>query len=116
MRNIFKNNCLRNAYVALLLLFLFGCARAGDYAGVNHGYMTVGIKQRFGEGADNRKYYVTKEGIELLPGAGKDTIRQHIGAPDKIQRNNEGYEVWTYNERKLKLYFDKERFREWANL
>lgn len=113
-KNILKRNCLNKTL--FILIFLLSCARAGEYAGVNHGYVTVGLKQRFGSGADKKKYHLTKEGAELIPGASKEIVRREIGAPDKIQSNNEGYEVWIYNERKLKLYFDKERLSEWNRI
>jgi len=101
---------------ALLFIFLCGCADAGDYVGVTHGYLTLGMNQKLGSGGEKKKFYALSETTVIAPGELKQTVRDKIGLPDKVQSNNEGYEIWIYEERNIKLFFEKEKFREWAYL
>lgn len=102
--------------IFLLLVFLCNCAGAGDYVGTTHGYLTLGMKQKFGEGGEKKKFYPFNDTNAIEPGEPKQAVKNKIGLPDKIETNNEGYEIWTYKERNVKLFFEKEKFREWAYL
>lgn len=100
--------------VFLLFIFFCGCARVGDYVGTTHGYLTLGMKQKFGGGGEKKNYYALDEMTIISPGALKPDVREKLGLPDKIESNIEGYEIWIYNNRKIKLFFENEKFREWA--
>ncbi|MFA5007690.1 MAG: hypothetical protein WC546_00500 [Candidatus Omnitrophota bacterium] len=101
----------------LMLIFCFcSCAGAGDYVGATHGYLTVGMKRKFGDGGEKKNFYALDNTTVIAPGELKQTVREKIGLPDKIQSNNEGYEVWIYDSRNIKLFFEEEKFREWAYL
>ncbi len=102
--------------VAFLFIFFCGCSDVGDYVGVTHGYLTLGMKQKFGDGGEKKKIYALDDTTVIAPGEFKQAIREKIGLPDKVQSNNEGYEIWIYEERNIKLFFEKEKFREWAYL
>lgn len=103
--------------IALLLLIHFsGCSSVDDYVGVTHGYLTVGMKQKFGDGGEKKNFYALDDMTIIAPGELKQTVWEKIGLPDKVESNNEGYEIWIYEERKIKLFFEKEKFREWAYL
>lgn len=102
--------------ILLFLLFFCGCAKADNYVGATHGYFTVGMKQGFGEGGEKKKFYALDDMDLIIPGALKQSVRNKIGLPDKIEMNNEGYEIWIYEERNIKLFFEGEKFKEWAYL
>jgi hypothetical protein len=102
--------------VFLLFFCLCGCNDAGDYVGVTHGYLTLGMKQKFGEGGEKKKFYALSDTTVIAPGELKQAVCDKIGLPDKVQSNNEGYEIWIYEKRNIKLFFEKEKFREWAYL
>ncbi|MDP2922318.1 MAG: hypothetical protein Q8O30_01160 [Candidatus Omnitrophota bacterium] len=93
-----------------------GCAQAKDYVGFHHGYLNVGMKQSFGQGGSKKNYYNVDKDTVITIGENKDDIIVDIGYPDKRERSLEGYEVWIYSEKKLKLFFDKKHLREWRNL
>lgn len=102
--------------VALLFIFFCGCNDVGDYVGATHGYLTLGMKQKFGEGGEKKRFYTLDNTTVIAPGELKQAVCEKIGLPDKVQSNNEGYEIWIYEERNIKLFFEKEKFREWAYL
>jgi len=96
------------------LIFLSGCAHVGDYVGTTHGYLTVGRKLKFGDGGEKKNYYILDDITVIAPGELKQAVREKIGLPDKVESNNEGYEIWVYEDRNIKLFFEKEKFREWV--
>lgn len=104
------------ALILLLPVLSYGCAHAGDYVGATHGYVTLGMKQGFGEGGDKKKYYIIDEMTIISPGDPKPSVKDKLGLPDEIKTNIEGYEIWTYKNRNIKFFFEKERFREWVYL
>ncbi|MBU2103025.1 MAG: hypothetical protein ABH865_08495 [Candidatus Omnitrophota bacterium] len=88
----------------------------GDYVGVRHGYVTGGIKQRFGVGADKKNYLVTDGDVVLIVNDTKKAVQAKLGLPDVMSKNIDGYDCWEYRERKLKLYFNEDSLRSWEVL
>jgi hypothetical protein len=126
-RIAYKNYSLCAMLFALCILFVtlfaagcaqtkMGCAQAKDYVGVHHGSLTVGMKQRFGQGGNKKNYYVVDKDSVVAVGDNKEAIARNLGYPDKVERSIDGYEVWVYKERKVKLFLDKEYLKEWRNL
>jgi hypothetical protein len=113
----FKSKNLPGFLWAILpLIFLPGCTRVGDYVGASHGYVTLGMKQKFGNGGEKKNYYALDEMTIIAPGDFKPDVREKLGLPDKVESNIEGYEIWIYGDRNIKLFFEKEKFKEWAYL
>ncbi len=108
------------AFIFLTAILLFcnfcGCARAGNFVGATHGYVTVGMKQKFGSGGEKESCYAIDNMTVIAPGELKRSVKEKIGSPDKVESTVEGYEVWIYKERNIKLFFEKEKFREWVYL
>jgi len=100
----------------VLAIIICGCVQMRDYTGVREGVFGLDINKGFGEGADKKDYYVFKDGINLISGDSKDEIIAKIGLPDKRDITLDKSEVWTYEERKIQLYFDGERLVSWAIL
>jgi hypothetical protein len=90
-----------------------GCAQAKNYVGVSHGHLNVGMKQHFGQGANKKNFYNIDKDTVIAVGDSKESVILSIGYPDKCERSLEGYEVWVYNAKRLKLFFDKEYLKEW---
>jgi hypothetical protein len=93
-----------------------GCAQAKDYVGVHHGSLTVGMKQGFGQGGEKKNYYVVDKDSVVAIGDSKEAIIRTLSYPDKIERSIDGYEVWIYNGKKIKLFLDKEYLKGWSSL
>jgi hypothetical protein len=110
----FKSKNLPPFLGIILLLVLTGCTRVGDYVGASHGYVTLGMKQKFGDGGEKKNYYALDEMTIIAPGALKPDVREKLGLPDKVESNIEGYEIWIYESRNIKLFFEKEKFKEWV--
>jgi hypothetical protein len=109
-------SCLVNVLLAVSVFSLVGCIKAKDYAGSQRGFVTLGVKQSFGEGAATKNYYLTPDGIEINVNDTKSNIMAKFGSPDSIEKDIDGYEGWTYKERKLKLFFDKDYLKNWSIL
>lgn len=107
----------------LSIIFVTGCAQvkagysqARDYVGVHHGKVNVGLRQNFGQGLDKKNYYVINKDNIIAVGDSKEEVIKNAGYADKIERSIDGYEVWVYNQKKIKLFFDKEHLKEWSVL
>lgn len=103
--------------MSLLMCGIFsGCTNVADHAGTTHGYLTVGMNQHFGDGGEKKDYYTLDEMTLIVPGDLKPSVREKLGLPDEVKSNNEGYEIWIYKDRNIELFFEDEKFREWAYL
>ncbi len=99
--------------IAILTIVIAGCVQMRDYTGVRDGAAGLDIEQRFGEGVAKKDYYVVKDGEGIVLGDNKNEVIAHLGLPDEVKTNLEGYEYWIYEKRSLKLFFSEDRLREW---
>jgi len=52
----------------------------------------------------------------LVRGDTKKEVSAWLGSPDKIEPTVDGRQCWTYNERKIKFFFDGDRLRDWQEI
>ncbi|MCM8774205.1 MAG: outer membrane protein assembly factor BamE [Candidatus Omnitrophica bacterium] len=91
----------------IISCFIFtSCAKLKDYISTERGFLNVRIKKSFGQGEDIKNYYVTDEGFIINRGDSKEYVYKILGRPENIKTSLEGEEFWTYEERKLEIYFD----------
>ena len=101
-------------FFGLVLITAFsGCVQMRDYTGVRDGAAGLDIKNQFGPGQSTKDYYVVSAGDGIVVGDTKDEVIAQLGLPDEVSTTLEGYEVWIYKTRSLKLFFSGDRFREW---
>ena len=98
-----------SAFLSLFLLFLTSCIQMRDYTGIKEGAFGLDIQKGFGSGTEKKDYYVVKDGEGIIVGDKKREVVNKIGLPDKIESTIEGYENWTYEERKMKFLFKEGR-------
>ncbi|MCP4652980.1 MAG: hypothetical protein GY858_06325 [Candidatus Omnitrophica bacterium] len=105
---------MRKAIVLLIFsLMITGCVEMRDYTGVKHGAFALCKEQGFGEGKDTKDYYVIDDQLALIVRDTKNEVTRKIGSPDTIERTIDGFDCWSYSERKLKLYFEGDHLKLW---
>jgi hypothetical protein len=91
----------------VVLAFLSGCADLNRYVAADRGFVSLRAKQEFGLGQERNNYYVI-EGVGTIHlGDTKNAVSTLLGRPDNITSSFEGYEIWTYELKKIKIYFDQ---------
>ncbi len=107
---------LKIIVLSFFLLSFTACVEMRDYTGVRDGAFGLDIKKGFDQGKDKKDYCLFDDGSFVVLGDKKTEVTQNIGLPDKVESTFEGYESWTYKERKVKLIFDQERLKGWEFL
>jgi hypothetical protein len=93
--------------VLFVLVFLLGCADLRRYVAADRGFVSLRAKQEFGLGQEQNNYYVIEGNGTLSRGDTTHTVSTLLGRPDSISSSFEGYEIWTYELKKIKIYFDQ---------
>ncbi|MFH1504053.1 MAG: hypothetical protein ABIH08_01505 [Candidatus Omnitrophota bacterium] len=99
--------------ICLLLILACGCVQMRDYTGIRDGAFGFDIKKGLGKGADKKDYLVFKGGVNIIIGDSKDEITAKIGLPNKVNRTLEQEEIWTYEDRKVNLFFKGDKLDNW---
>jgi hypothetical protein len=84
-----------------------------DYTYRCNGSFGLRYKKGFGQGVEEKDYYITRDGVSLIYCDTKSEVLKKIGSPDKIDKSISGEEVWDYQDRKLKLFFQEDFLKEW---
>jgi hypothetical protein len=86
---------------------LCGCVFLRGYVSGEEGAISVRAKKAFGQGNQIKEFYITKEGEIINLFDTKDRVKNILGVPSQKEYSLEGYTIWIYKEKQLKIYFDK---------
>lgn len=90
----------------VILIASVGCTSLRGYVSGERGFLSARVKQAWGEGEAVHEYYITREKYIVNVGDSNERIHDLLGFPDAMEQTLEGYEIWFYKNRNLKLYFD----------
>ena len=100
-------------FFAGLVVIFSSCVQMRDYTGTRDGAFGLEKTKRFGKGDASKDYYVVSGGEGLVKNDTKDEVFIKMGTPDKIETSVEGYELWFYEARKVKLVFESDSLLKW---
>ncbi|MDD5070019.1 MAG: hypothetical protein PHV17_04760 [Candidatus Omnitrophica bacterium] len=101
-------------FFAGLAMIFSSCVQLRDYTGARDGAFGLERTKRIGKGVASKDYYVVSGGEGIVKNDTKDEVFTKMGTPDKIETSVEGYELWFYEERKVKLTFENDALLKWT--
>ena len=86
-----------------------------DYTGVRDGSFGLDVNKGFDQGVDKKDYYMISENVALIVSDTKNDVIFKIGLPNETKIELDGYENWSYEDRKIDLFFKADRLRGWSS-
>ncbi len=102
-------------FLVLILGSIYGCVQMRDYTGVRDGSFGLDINKGFDQGVDRKDYYMISEDVALIVSDTKNDVIFKIGLPAKTNIELDGYESWSYEDRRIDLFFKGDRLRSWSS-
>ncbi len=93
--------------VCIVLFIMSGCAnKLRDYVSCEHGFLSLRVKDTFGEGADVKDYFITKDNSIINKGDSSSYLLKILGSPDEIDSSFSGYKIWKYKRSRVMFFVE----------
>ncbi len=89
------------------LFIMSGCVnKLRDYVACEHGLLSLRVKDTFGEGANVKDYFITKDNSIINRGDSSSYLLKILGSPDEIDSSFSGYKIWKYKRNRVMFFVD----------